>query len=818
MIRVMLIAWLWLCLSLNSSFSKPLASIKGKVIGIENQAIPFVIVALYAAKDSSLVKVTACDDQGLFFLEFDAAQDASYYLKLSMHFYEPYFSEPHNFSNPFESKDLGTIQLLESKQALNEITVSSNKPFIERKADRMIMNIESSITAAGHSAFELLAKAPGISINYLDAIMMKGKSGVQILIDGKPAVLSGSDLANYLKALPSNTIDRIEIISNPPAKYDAAGNAGIIDIRLKKNQAFGTNGNVNAQYGQGVYPKAGIGINLNHRNKQYNWFGNANYSYRKGLNKLILYREFFEGGQRTGAYDQFNYLTVPFHLISSRLGCDYTLPNQKTSLGIMANASLNQFQPRGQNQSIVENAFKQEESRFETTNRSKDFWPAYSLNLNGKHVFDSSGFEITLDLDYAHFENKTEQNFLTKYFDLNHQTLKPDYFLYGDLKGTLNLWSLKMDINKKLQQNNQLEAGIKSSLVQADNLLSFFDKSNAIPAYDSSKSNHFLYSENIYAAYFNYKQEWSALSIQAGIRSELTDAHGMQLVNQVEFDKSYLDWFPSVFITSSMTPNYNMGFNLSRRLDRPNYQQLNPFKFFLDPSTYREGNPFLSPQYSWIFEWNHAIHKNYNVSLSYTQTQNNITEVIGPVEGLDRVTVQTHENLSKFETISLNASGNLDLFKNWNSMIQLNSWFGKYQGQFANTLLQDGNVVVNLSVNNNIKLPYNWTSEVNFSYQSPEIYGFMKVYSMYGLSVGLQKTFLNKKLNAKLSVSDLFWTNLPEADIQYRDYFEHFDVKRETRVATISLTYRMGNSKLGNPPRKNGGAEEEKRRASNIQG
>jgi len=818
MIRVMLMAWLWLCLDSYESTAKPLYTIIGKITGIDKQSIPFAWVGLYAVKDSSLIKVTACDDQGVFNLEFETLNPEAYYIKVSMTFYENYYSNAFSFINSTEPIDLGSIQMNERNQSINEITVTASKPFIERKSDRYVMNVESSITAAGSSAFELLEKAPGVTINYLDALSMKGKSGVQVLIDGKPIVLSGSELANYLKALPSNMLDRIEIISNPPAKYEAAGNAGIIDIRLKKNQAFGTNGSINANYGQGVYPKSGIGLNLNHRNKRFNWFGNSNYSYRKGLNKLILYREFFENGQRTGAYDQYNYLVFPFHFASLRMGTDYTLPNNKTTLGFIINSSLNRFEPHGQNNSIVENEQSLPESSFSTSNQSKDIWPSYSFNFNGKHVMDSSGMELSFDLDYAQFKNTTEQNFLTKYFDLNQHVLKPDYYLYGDLKGNLDIKSIKIDLSKKISNNRQFESGLKSSVVSADNNLAFFDKSNAQPVYDSSKSNHFLYKEQIHAAYLNYKQDWTHLSLQAGLRSEFTKANGNQLVNNFTFEKNYVNLFPSVFLNYKFTPNYDMGINLSRRLDRPNYQQLNPFKFFLDPSTYREGNPFLNPQYSWIFEWNHTLNKNYAFSISYTQTLDNITEVIGPVEGLDRVTVQTHENLTQFENLSVSANGTIDILKNWSSVINVSSWIGKYTGTFANTLLQDGNLVVNLSCNNTIKLPKNWNSEINFSYQSPEVYGFMKVYSMWGLSVGIQKQFLNKKLNAKLSVSDLFWTNLPEADINYRDYYEHFDVKRETRVASLSLSYRFGSLKLGNAPRKAGGVEEEKRRASNGQG
>lgn len=811
--RVMLLACLWLffCLALNA---KPLYIITGKVIDSEDKPLPFANISLHLKKDSSLIKATACDEMGSFTLELEPKSEQLYFLKVSMVFFQPLIQEIAPLSNAKTDIDLGIIRLETKQQVLNEVQVSGKKPFIERKSDRYVVNVESSILASGSSAFEVLQKAPGVTINYLDAITMKGKSGVLIMIDGKPTPMSGSDLGNYLKALPSNSLDRIEIITNPPAKYDAAGNAGIIDIKMKKDQRFGTNGNLSANYGQGVYPKTGVGLNLNHREKNFNIFGNANYSYRQGLNKLNLYREFFENQSRTGAYDQQNYLVFPFNFYLAKLGSDFYLPNGKTVVGFVATGSLNRFKPNGQNNSDVEDESGQKVSSFSTSNHSKDVWPNYSINLNAKHSFDSAGTELNIDLDYARFENNTEQNFLTKYFDVQHQPLAPDYYLYGDLKGKLKIRSLKMDFSKNLNHQGKLEAGIKSSMVDADNDLAFFDKSNPVPVYDSTKSNHFIYKENINAAYINLQQEWQKFSLQAGFRVEQTIAKGNQLVNGQSFDKNYVNLFPSLFINYAVSPQYNMGINVSRRLDRPNYEQLNPFKFFLDPSTYKEGNPYLNPQYSWNFEWNHNFNKNYNLSFTYSSTEDNITEVIGPVEGQNRITVQTNENLTRFENYSISGSVHFDILKNWSSMLNVNSWIGKYKGEFANTHLSDGNLVLELSSTNSFKFENDWAGELNFSYQTPQVYGFMHLNTMWGLGLGIQKQVFQKKLSLKLSATDIFWTNLPSASIYYRDYFERFDVKRETRVLSLSVNYKFGSTKISGGRKRTSGAEEEKKRAS----
>jgi hypothetical protein len=247
---------------------------------------------------------------------------------------------------------------------------------IERRSDRLIVNVENSILASGLSAMEVLERSPGVVVSAGDAISIRGRSGVIFMIDGKITPMTGQELANFLRGMPSNSIDRIEIITNPSAKYDAAGNAGIIDIRLKKDAGTGTNGSFTSHVSQGVYPKAGAGLTINHRHKKVNIFGAYNYNFRKGFNDLRLYRSFFDEGQRTGAYDQKNWLVVPYHFNMGRIGVDYyASPN--TIIGVLASGSLNKFKPGGQNTSTVENGAQEPISSFE---------PPTGVQISGLHM------------------------------------------------------------------------------------------------------------------------------------------------------------------------------------------------------------------------------------------------------------------------------------------------------------------------------------------------------------------------------------------------------------------------------------------------
>ena len=798
----------------------PVLSFGNTITGIVkdsiSQPVDVATVSLIRLPDSVFVKAELTDPEGKF--SFYEVPDGTYYLHVAFLGYKDYTTDTFNVTAEGAHPSIPEIILKPDGLELAEVSVVATRPFVERKADRLIVNVENSIMAAGSNALEVLERAPGVVVTADEAIAIRGRSGVIFMIDGKVTPMSGQELTNYLKALPAGSIDHIEIITNPSAKYDAAGNAGIIDIRLKKDSGLGTNGTLTANLSQGVYPKAGAGLSLNRRSKGLNVYGAYNYNYRQGFNDLDLYRVFFENGQRTGAYDQDNYLVIPYHFHSARAGVDY-YPSSNTVIGVLANANVNAFEPGGQNFSRVEDGQGEVVSSFSTTNESQDLWPSYALNSNFKHTFPKHKQELTVDLDFARYWNETQQRFTTRYYDLNGEEYLPYYLLTGDLNGNLQIQSAKADYVHPIKDKARLETGVKSSKVSADNNLVFYDESDVTqPEFDSTISNHFLYDEIIHAAYVNFTYNWTHFSIQSGLRGEQTIADGLQLINGQSFNRRYTNWFPSVFLNYNFSDDYALGLNVSRRLDRPSYQQLNPFKFFLDPSTYREGNPFLNPQFTWSIEMNHTFFQRYILTLAYSTTSDNITQVIAPVEGEDRVTVQTDKNLDQADYYSLTAGIPFTIGKWLNSNNSVSCYLGQYRGSYANTELNDGNVVLDLRTNNTFILGNDWSAEFNVSYHSREQYAFMNLDPMWAVGGGIQKQLFNKRSTLKLAFTDIFWTNLPSAYIRYTDYEESFDVYRDTRVASLSYTHRFGDTQIAPSRRRAGGAEEEKQRAASVQG
>ena len=337
--------------------------ISGKVTDEQQKPIEGATAELLRVKDSTLVKAAISNKSGI--IEFENILFGSYFIKTTYVNHETSFSSVIDLSLTNISITVNDIKLKPAAKELQTVQVTGRKPFIQQMTDRIVVNVENSVVNAGSSAFDVLERSPGVLIDANDNISMRGKAGVNIWIDGKPTPMTGADLVNYLRSLPSNAIERIELITNPSARYDAAGNAGIIDIRMKKDQRFGTNGSFTAGYGQGIYPKANTGINFNYRNKKVNLFGGYNFSYRMGLNHLLLDRNFYTDGQFTGQDLKDNFTKIPLYLNTIRFGADF-YPNKKTVYGFVVNSNLNTFKPYNDNSSVVIGSNKQPLYTFNT--------------------------------------------------------------------------------------------------------------------------------------------------------------------------------------------------------------------------------------------------------------------------------------------------------------------------------------------------------------------------------------------------------------------------------------------------------------------
>jgi outer membrane receptor protein involved in Fe transport len=497
----------------------------------------------------------------------------------------------------------------------------------------------------------------------------------------------------------------------------------------------------------------------------------------------------------------------------AKVGMDYYM-NDKNVLGFSIGFISNRFDPKGDNSSTILGSDYLPTGTFTTQNRSRDHWKNASFNVNHKYTIDSLGSELTTDFDYINYSNTSLQNFETRNYNLAGNLDQLD-ILKGDIGGNLNIYSLKSDLTKAFKNNWKLEAGVKTSFVKADNDLQFFDASSGTPEIDKDKTNHFIYEENINAAYGNVSKKWKKFSTNFGLRVENTNVTGTQMTTNQINKKNYTQLFPSAVFSYDVTDKSNLEINFSRRITRPSYNQLNPFKFYLDPTTYRAGNPELNPQTTMNYELTYSVSNKYFATLSYSKTSNNITDVIKPViEGGNNITVQTNENLSSASYFGLNLIAPFKMTKWWDMNNSANFYYGSYTGNVSGTQINNkGNFTFSLNSINSFKLGNGFTAELTGNYQAREIYAYMDVQPNWYLNIGAQKKFKNTS-SLKLAFNDIFFTSNPKARTTFNSYVENFVVQRDTRVITLSYTYNFGSGKSGQP-RKTGGADDLKQRIGN---
>lgn len=806
-----LVTFLIAAISINAAAQNNRGRVQVVIINEQQSPLANVTVELLRSKDSSLVKLAMSDKNGQ--AEFENIAFGNYIIKSGMVNHASGFSSPITISAEQSLVKAGTISLKEVSKELQEVSVTAKKPFVQRLTDRIVVNVENSIVNAGATAMDVLERSPGVRVGQNDAISMAGKGGVIIMINGKPVPMSGEELGNYLRSLPSSVIERIELITNPPAKYDAAGNAGIIDIRMKKDQKLGLNGTLTANYGQGRYPKTNGGGTFNYRSKKLNVFGNANYGFAKHFNDMRTRRDFFENGTYTGSYTQRNMIKRQFNSSTARIGADYFL-NKNTVLGVIVNGSKFLTKRKGDNTSLVSDQSHTHISSFLTGADGDENYKNYVVNLNFKHTFDSTGKELTADFDIAGYYRDWASYFNTGYYDANDVPTQPLFLVRTDQDGLTAIKTLKVDYTNPLKKGAKWDAGFKVSFVESDNDVRFYNRSNPPEVLDSSQSNSFHYEENINAAYISFNKEFKKFGLQLGLRGEQTNIMTYQVFDDVKLDSSYFELFPTVYMSYKIKENNSVGFSIGRRIDRPSYGHLNPFRIFVDPSFYASGDPSLKPAFTWSYELSY-VRKQLNISLNYSHTVNPITYVLIPSETQSRVTIQTPINLSSFDYYGINFNTPIRIAKWWNVINNGNIYIGHNKGYIAKTVVDKTTLNAQFSTNHSITIQDGLTAEVNFNFDSGNNTGVMKDQFYYILGAGISKSVFQKKGTLRLNVTDILYSQWPRFRSIYTNYHEFLTAQRDTRVANLSFAYRFGKNTIAQARRRTTASEEERRRAGN---
>jgi iron complex outermembrane recepter protein len=806
--------------TLTSQSQTGKAKISGDVIDGSQKTIESASIALLRTKDSSTVKFSVANKEGKFF--FEDVDNGKYMVSITAVGHQKGYSESFEVSENNQSIQLKTIELVTLPKSMNNVTITAKRPFIEQKIDKMVINVESSITSAGSSALDVLEKSPGITVDKDGNISLKGKQSVMVMMDGKPAYLSGADLVNYLRSLPSTAIDQIEIMTNPPAKYDAAGNSGIINIKSKRTRQTGFNGSVTANYQQGKYWKSNNSLNLNYRVGKVNLFANASTNKWNGYQRLDILRKFKDAATKDieAIFQQQTRMRNEGQFSNLKLGADYFV-SKKTTLGFVTSGFINPGKFSSRSTSFLKNANEIVDSIVYAESHQKQNWKNGSVNLNFRHQFDSTGREITSDLDFITYRSGSNQNFSNTTYNPDW-TLKHIETLRGNLPVNVNIYTAKVDYTQSIGKEAKLETGVKTSYVNTDNHANYFSELNTGEEVDYSKTNNFLYKENINAAYVSVNKQFKKLGAQIGLRYENTSYSGKQYGNPTRSDSSfkntYGSLFPTVFLSYKANDKNQFAVSFGRRIDRPSYQDLNPFLFFLDKYTYEAGNPFIKPQFTNNFEVSHTYKNFLTTTLNYSRTTDYMNETFQQEEVNGTKTYATivrHGNIGKRDAAGLALSAQVPVAKWWNASLYSNFNYNKFKGRLngngENIDVAASNLLFN--VNNQFKFNKGWSAEVSGFYRTKGVDGQIIIQPLGQLSAGVGKQVLKTKGTVKLNVRDILYTNKATGDINFENTLAHFVNTRDSRVASISFSYRFGKPIKGmQQRRKIGGADDEQNR------
>ncbi|HUR64750.1 MAG TPA: outer membrane beta-barrel protein [Chitinophagaceae bacterium] len=779
--------------------------VKIVVLNDAGQAMPAASVQLLKT-DSTLLQTQGTDRTGI--AEFTGLEGESYIVKVTHAGYQTtYIGIRDLLKNSSFNK---TVNMQLSATVLTDVTVTAKKPFVQFRPDKTVVNVEAGITNAGATVMDVLEKSPGITVGKDGAIIMKGKPSVMVLIDGKQTQLSGADLQAYLSGMSASQIDVIELIDNPGAKYDAAGNAGIINIKTKINKQKGFNGSMSLNYGQGIYAKSNNSLNLNYRAGKFNWF--LNYGNRIAKERMNLYalRKYLDvNGNDSLLLDQPNVTNTKVNSHNVKTGLDF-FAGKRTTLGIAFTGNITRRDVTSTSNIVWMSPSYVIDSSIDTWGTRHIRFERAGVNFNGRHTFED-GAELSADIDLIKFNITGDQHFQT-------QLSAPGSIAQatkGDIPSDLNIFTAKLDYSRRFKKF-LWEAGLKTASTATDNLAQYYFNDGTGWQEDLSRSNHFLYDEKIHSVYSSIDAEAGKWHWQTGLRYELTDYKANQLGNTVvkdsSFQKNYGSLFPSAFVSYNADSNNTFTLRLGRRIDRPAFQNLNPFLVTLNKYTFEGGNPFIKPQYTWNFELLHTYKQLLSTGISYSYLKDYFSQIFIIDSNSSNVNkniiIYTRGNVGTFHNLGVTASLQVPVTKWW-SITGVAVYNHKVIKGVVWAPIKAVVDQLNISLNNQFQFKKGWAAELSGYYLTNSQIDLQETLTPQGeVNAGISKKMLKDKVTMRLTVRDMFYTQNYSGYSKFQNSHEPFEVKWDSRVVRLTFSWRFGKA-MKAIKRSGGGATEE---------
>ncbi len=796
--KYFLITFLLFVYSFNLNAQSTTHSISGKITNSNHNGISDVSIALISLPDNKTVGGTISEDDGSF--EISTIPEGNYKLKVSALGYQEYIKNSISINNEHQKINIGTITLKQSEQALKEVAVVGEKNLMQMDIDKKIFNVDKNITATGGSAADVLQNIPSVSVDPSGNVSLRGKSNVNILIDGRPATLLGGDVASALQALPATSIDNVEVITNPSSKYDAQGQTGIINIVTKVNKNSGINGN--ATLGIGTNSKYNGGLNLNYRTAKWNISLNSNFRLHKNFHSVTTDRNNynndsgshnFEDGRRS-FNGNFNALTVA-----------YTIDSQNT-LSLTQNINLMEFGNKGYQQY---NLFSNPSAVYSTQRRDQSFKGSpfsTSNNLNWKHKFKKPKTELVTDVSFSNSNTDIHQHLKSYFLDSYYNNIS------GNTLQEVNGLSHNQTLNIQSDFSTYIHGGKLESGVKNQDYW-FNSKNDALISYPNGTSlvdpllqNQYQYQQQIFAAYTNYNNKWNKWSYQGGLRAEYAvyNGHGGNTGN-LYYKNSFLNLFPTAYLSYQIKEQEQIYLNYSRRTDRPWFRELLPYLNISNGLDTTSGNPNLKPEFIDNFElaYNLQLPKGHNIMASvYFQNTNNLSQRYTKSYA-DGTSFTQSVNMATGQTYGFELITKFQILKPWDATLSTNLFYNKINGANVDPSLVNQGFSWFSKLNTNYKINKNISLQLMANYESPKPVAQGKLQEVYWIDAAFKANFLkNNRASVTFNVSDIFNTRKYTTNYTLSLYDQRSYNNRETQIATLTFNYKIG--KLGNGDNGNG--------------
>ncbi|MEO7312218.1 MAG: outer membrane beta-barrel family protein [Chitinophagaceae bacterium] len=779
--------------------------VSGRIVNSDLQPVPNANALLLNPKDSSLVKGTITNSTGQF--SFQNIASGKYLLSYSYTGFQTIFSAPLSVSG---KTAIETVTLIRESSQLNAVTVIGKKPLFEQKIDRMVVNVKNSITSTGGTVLDVLEKSPGVIVSkQAGTITMNGKDGVRVMINGKLDYMPASALVQMLDGMSATNVERIELITTPPAKYDAEGNAGYINIVLLNNPNTGFNGSYAITAAGFVGSEPSANFNFNYRQKKVNLYGGYNFSRLAQKQVFTNYRRVIYQGKTSETSTASDRDPVQLNH-GLRLGIDYQF-GKKTVLGILASGYNNKWTMDAVN-TIHTTINGVPDTSIIVNNDEVNHWKNLMGNINLQHNFDS-GDELTFNIDWLRYKDSNPTNYTNLYYKGSSNPVKTESTRSGK-ETVITILPLQLDYKKKINNKTELETGLKTVLSKFTNDVRIESlKQNGWKADTSLTANYFL-KENTSAAYASVSITASEkTSIKAGLRYEYTSSNlGTETVKNI-VDRKYGKLFPTFYISHKLNDVNSFNFSYSRRINRPTFNDLAPFVIFLDPNTFVSGNAALQPSIADAVKIDYLIKKAV-ISLGYTYEAQSIASFQTEVNAASNQQYIIARNLTSTQIVFGSLSLPISITKWWFSQLNLNTTWQNVKADYKQKSLAVSKFDYNISGFQSFTLPKDYAIELSGFYQSATLFGASPSRPFGSFNAGIQKKFVSSNSTLRLGVDNIFNTLVYRIsfDVPSENFYTNGSYGFSRRMFKLTWTQNFGNKVLKDKRNRITASEEERNR------